>query len=78
MVFLCRAMRVAGMEFSDGGTSVLLDYTDGGAVAEHARVAVATMISHGIMQGNDSNYLLPYRSLTRAQMAVMLHRALTM
>lgn len=77
MTFLLRALRAAGWVISDGRESTLAAYPDGAQVAQHARGAVAAMVERGILTGTSSGRLDPRGSLTRAQMAVILHRALT-
>ena len=76
-VFLQRALRSAGWSIS-GSESTLSAYPDGAQVGSHARGAMAAMVERGILRGNAAGRLNPYGSLTRAEMAVILYRALTM
>ena len=77
-VFLQRALRSAGWSVSDGAEATLSAYPDGAQVGRHARGAMAAMVERGILRGNAAGKLNPYGALTRAEMAVILHRALTM
>ena len=47
-------------------------------MATYARDAVATMVSYEGMTGNSAGLLSPGAQMTRAEMAVVLARALTM
>lgn len=77
MTFLLRALRAAGWVINDGSAATLASYPDGGQVSQHARAAVAAMVERGILTGTSDGRLAPQATLTRAQMAVILHRALT-
>lgn len=78
MVILYRALQTAGWSLGTSGTGVLNSYRDGAAVASYARDAMATMISYGLLSGNTDNTLTPNGNMTRAEMAVVLARVLTM
>lgn len=77
MVFLQRAFQAAGWYIGDGSQSTLDLYPDGDQVASYAKGAVAAMVEWGILYGKDG-LLDPWGALTRAEMAVLLHRALTL
>lgn len=77
MVFLQRAFQAAGWYIGDGSQSTLDLYPDGDQVAGYAQGAVAAMVEWGILYGKDG-LLDPWGALTRAEMAVLLHRALTL
>ena len=49
---------------------------DGAYVAEYAVDAVATMVSYGILTGNNNSELNPTAYMSRAEMAVVLARVL--
>ena len=62
-----------------------LDYTvsatpssfkDYSSVASYAKTAISDLIGHGIVIGNNSK-ITPTSNITRAEMAVILHRVLT-
>lgn len=78
MAIICRAMKAAGEEVPSGGTSNLNAYSDQAQIASHARDAVAALVNLGVVQGNNSMQINPRRSITRAEMAVILHRVLTL
>ena len=54
-------------------TSSFKDYS---SVASYAKTAISDLIGHGIVIGNNSK-INPTSNITRAQMAVILHRVLT-
>ena len=78
MVFLQRALQAAGWYLGDGSEATLALFPDGGQVAGFARGAVAAMVERGILYGSSGGKLNPRGSLTRAEMAVLLHRSLTL
>lgn len=77
MVFLKRAMQAAGWSMDAGNTALLNGYPDGGTVTPYAQDAMATMISYGIITGTSDGLLSPLGRMSRAEMAVVLARALT-
>ena len=77
-VFLLRAMRADGWTISDGQRSALSGYTDSASVSDYAVGPMAAMVQLGILKGSASGQLNPKGTLTRAQMAVILYRALTL
>ncbi len=78
MTMLCRAMRAAGYKVPSAASSTLNVYSDQGRVASYARESVASLVRMGVVQGGGDMRLNPTRSISRAQMAAILHRALTM
>ncbi len=54
----------------------LTSYSDSGQIDTYAQTALATLIRDGVFEGSGGR-LYPYSPLTRAQMAVILHRAIT-
>ena len=77
MVFLKRAMQAVGWSMEAGNTALLNSYPDGGTVTPYAQDAMATMVSYGIITGTSDGLLSPLGRMTRAEMAVVLARALT-
>ena len=77
VVMLERAMRVAGWNVTSAPAAVLDGYADGKQVSDYARNAMASMIRMGVVQGDTHGNLNPHKEITRAEMAVMLHRLLT-
>lgn len=78
MTFLLRTLQAAGWSIYGGNEDTLAAYPDGRQVSAHARSAVSAMIERGILGGTSDGRLNPRGILTRAQMAVILHRVLTM
>ena len=76
MVFLKRAMVADGWNMGSGDRLVLQGFRDGAYVAEYAVDAVATMVSYGILTGNNNSELNPTAYMSRAEMAVVLARVL--
>lgn len=70
-----RALRAAGMTADAAGQ--ISGYPDAAQVAGYANGAVASMVVMGFYPTTDTGRLDPRADLTRADMAVMLHRALT-
>ncbi len=77
MVLLVRALEVAGIELPDGTDSILHPFKDKNKVSEYATDAFEILVQAGIVQGSD-NSLNPNSSVSRAEIAVILHRILTM
>lgn len=78
MVFLQRTLQASGWYIGDGSEATLAAYADGDQVSGFARGAVASMVEYGILYGSANNRLNPWGALSRAEMAVLLHRALTL
>ncbi len=78
MTILCRAMRTAGQSVPEAQTVLLNGYKDGGQVSGYARSSVAALVRLGVVQGTASMELKPGAAISRAEMAVILHRALTL
>ncbi|MCI2106697.1 MAG: S-layer homology domain-containing protein [Intestinimonas sp.] len=77
-VFLLRALRADGWTIEEGQRSSLTSYVDSSSVSEYAVGAVSAMVRLGVLQGDTSRHLNPQSTLTRAEMAVILHRAMTL
>ena len=78
MVFLQRALQAAGWSLGGGSSSTLSAFPDGGSVASYAQSAVAVMVEYGVLTGTPAGTLNPYGSLSRAEMAVVLARVMTL
>lgn len=72
MVLLKRTLDRTGLQFAAGDLS---GYTDAGSVADYAVDSVGALVKAGIISGSDGK-LNPTAPVTRAEMAVMLYRAL--
>jgi len=77
MVMLQKAMKSAGWTLYDGGASSLSTFLDGGRVSPYAQGAVSCMVQMGILSGDSRGNLNPRGTLNRAEMAVVLHKAMT-
>ena len=78
MVFLYRAMQKANRTVPNAYDSYLTRFPDGASVATDARPAMAAMAQAGVIKGDQVGRLNPQGTLTRAEMAVILHRGLTL
>lgn len=77
-VFLYRCLQSKNGGALEAGTdSDLRGFSDAGAVSESAVEAFGALIRLGVFQGGSDGLLHPDDTLTRAQMAVILHRGLT-
>ena len=72
-----RALEAMGREVPLVSTSVLNSYADSDEVSSYARTAMATMVYMGIVRGDNYGCLNPSDPISRAEMAVVLHRVLT-
>lgn len=73
-----RALEAMGREVPLVSVSVLNSYADSGEVSSYAKTAMATMVYMGIVRGDNYGCLNPADPISRAEMAVVLHRVLTM
>ena len=71
-----RTLRTAGLPAADGNAGVLTNYPDGQQVATYAVGGVACMVEQGLLP-DVYGQLAPAAPLTRADIAVLLHRAMT-
>ena len=77
MTMICRALDAAGQSLPTADSSLLSSYTDGAQVSAFARPSVAALVQSGAVRGNSSMRLNPGAAISRAEMAVILHRVLT-
>ena len=78
MVLLQRTLNRTGHGIDDASASYLNRFSDGKSVSSYAQGSVAALVQAGVIQGDDAGNLNPKGSLTRAEMAVILHRVLTL
>ena len=71
-----RTLHTAGLPAADGNAGVLTNYPDGQQVASYAIGGMACMVEQGLLP-DVNGQLAPAAPLTRADMAVLLHRAMT-
>lgn len=77
MAMICRALDAAGQSVPAAEDSLLSSYGDGNQVSAFARSSVASLVQMGAVRGNSSMRLNPTAPISRAEMAVILHRVLT-
>lgn len=75
---LYRAMQAVGWSIGTENTGLLNAYTDGSSVPAYARGAMSALLQAGVITGTSAGKLEPGRTMTRAEMAVILARALTL
>lgn len=78
MVFLYRTLNRTGRTIASASASYLNRFSDGSSTSSYAQDSVATLAQAGIIQGDTNGRLNPKGSLTRAEMAVILHRVVTL
>lgn len=78
MVFLYRTLNRTGRTIASASTSYLNRFSDGSSTSSYAQDSVAALAQAGIIQGDTNGRLNPKGSLTRAEMAVILHRVVTL
>ena len=74
---LYRVMQAKGLGLGTENPGLLQAYPDGSAVPSYARGAMSVLLQAGILTGTSAGKLEPGRIMTRAEMAVVLARALT-
>ena len=74
---LYRALQAMGWSIGSENPAVLSSYSDAASVPAYARGAMSVMVQSGILAGTTAGKLEPNRTMTRAEMAVVLARALT-
>jgi len=77
MVILVRALEDAGIAVGPGSAGDLYPFADRDQIADYAYDAVAALVKEGVVMG-DRGKINPQGSITRAEMAVILYRALTL
>lgn len=79
MTMITKAMRIADLkvELADGEAEKLLaGYTDAGSAADYAKVGIASCVKAGLIPNRIDKLIAPKAHITRAEMAVMVHRLL--
>lgn len=77
-VYLYNALRAAGHPLPGGDLSSLSRFIDRGAVPGYAQQPMAALVEAGLLSGDDRSQLNPTAPLTRAEMAVILHKTMTL
>lgn len=76
MVLIYRALEAADITIEEGSELDLRDFSDRNKISDYAVDAVAAMVKADIIKGYGGK-LSPQRSVSRAEMAVILYRILT-
>ncbi len=76
VVMLEKAMEVANKDIVYAYPESLSHFHDVSSIASYATQSFANMVATGILSGNNG-YLYPTQNITRAEMAVILHQAMT-
>ncbi len=76
-VMLCRYAKVLGMDVKSS-TNTLSRFSDGGKTGDWAVDGVAWCVEKGILQGKGGSILDPTADVSRAEVAVMLERFVTL
>ncbi len=78
MVLIQRTMEKTNHTLAAGSTSTLDRFGDKGKISSYAKSAVATLAQASVIKGDDKGNFNPKNSISRAEMAVALHRVLTL
>ena len=77
MVLLVRALEASDIELPDGNDNILFPFKDKNKISDYAKDAFQALIQAGIIEGS-GKALNPNSSVSRAEIAVILYRILTM
>ena len=79
--FITMLYRAAGsptVKIPEGKTEIELGFTDADTISDAYKTAVAWGVQNGIIKGYEDNTFRPNQAISRAQMATMLYRYLTL
>lgn len=79
--FITMMYRAAGspaVKIPEGKTEIELGFTDADTISDAYKTAVAWGVENGIIKGYEDNTFRPNQAISRAQMATMLYRYLTL
>jgi hypothetical protein len=77
MVILSRTLSHKGLSLAQGTAGDLSSFSDASQVSDYAVTAMASLVKSGVLTGSGGN-LNPKSMITRAEMAVILYRVLTL
>ncbi len=77
MTMICRAIQAAGQSLPSASDALLSSFSDGYQVSAFARSSVAALLQLGAVRGTTDMRINPKAAISRAEMAVILHRVLT-
>lgn len=78
MAFVERAFRALGKPFPPGDETDLAAFADQDMISDFARVPAATLVKAGIIKGTDLDMIQPLRYTSRAEIAIVVYRLITM
>ena len=73
-----QALRASGWSIGSPNESVLYSFADWQSVSAYARGPLSVLVQNGLLSGDNQGRLLPGNTMTRAEMAVVLARTLTL
>ena len=76
MTLIYRTLDEVDYSMSYESSNDTSDFKDYSSVASYAKTAISDLIEHGVVVGNNGK-INPKSNITRAEMAVILHRVLT-
>ena len=76
MTLIYRTLDEVDYSMSYESSNKTSDFKDYSSVASYAKTAISDLIEHGVVVGNNGK-INPKSNITRAEMAVILHRVLT-
>ena len=76
MTLIYRTLDEVDYSMSYKSSNKTSDFKDYSSVASYAKTAISDLIEHGVVVGNNGK-INPKSNITRAEMAVILHRVLT-
>lgn len=76
MVLIARALEASGITIAAGDATDLQSFSDSDKIDSYAKGSVSTFVKAKIIKGNDKK-ISPKSSISRAEIAVILHRILT-
>ena len=76
MTLIYRTLEEVDYAMSYESSNDTSDFKDYSSVASYAKTAISDLIEHGVVVGNNGK-INPKSNITRAEMAVILHRVLT-
>ncbi|MDD3290458.1 MAG: S-layer homology domain-containing protein [Eubacteriales bacterium] len=77
MVLILRALEAADIDLEEGAEEVLTPFKDQHKISDYAKDAFQAMVRAGIIKGS-GKFLNPNSSVSRAEIAVILYRILTL
>ena len=78
IAILVRAMKAANIPIENASVMLLDAYNDRTSVSNYATGDMASMIKMGILKGDANGNLNPQALIIRAEMAILIHRVLTL